>query len=124
MLVIESDEPVRQTVVEGLRDCGIVVEGIDDAGRIDRWRGDVIITDTFTSPYSAEALTAYLRDLRGRCAAGLIVLTAHDAAYTDAARLPADAVIMKPFDLEDLTATVTAIARGRSGHGAGATTVD
>lgn len=121
VLVVESDEAVRQTVVEGLRDCGLLVEALDDAGRIDGWRGDVIITDTFASPYSTEAVTAYLNDLRSRCAAGLVVLTAHDGANTDAARLPADAVVMKPFDLDDLIAVVSAVARDRYGRGHGAT---
>jgi CheY-like chemotaxis protein len=113
VLVVESDDAVRATVVEALRDSGILVEAIDGADRIDGWRGDVIVTDTFTSPYHTEAVVAYLKDLRSRYAAGLVVLTAHNGASLAASELPADAVVMKPFDLDDLIRVVTAVARDR-----------
>lgn len=113
VLVIENDDAVRATVVEGLRDSGLMVEAIDGADRINGWRGDVIVTDTFTSPYYTEALVAYLKDLRSRNAAGLVVLTGHNGASVDASQLPADAVVMKPFDLDDLIRVVTAVARDR-----------
>jgi CheY-like chemotaxis protein len=113
VLVVESDDAVRATVVEALRDSGILVEAIDGADRINGWRGDVIVTDTFTSPYHTEAVVAYLKDLRSRYAAGLVVLTAHNGASVAASELPADAVVMKPFDLDDLIRVVTAVARER-----------
>ena len=113
VLVVESDDAIRATVVEGLRDSGILVEAVDGADRINGWSGDVIVTDTFTSPYYTEAVVAYLKDLRSRYAAGLVVLTAHNGASVDAPLLPADAVVMKPFDLDDLLRVVTAIARDR-----------
>jgi CheY-like chemotaxis protein len=113
VLVVEGDDAVRATVVEALRDSGLVVEAIDGADRIDGWHGDVIVTDTFTSPYYTEALVAYLKDLRSRYAAGLVVLTGHNGASVDASQLPADAVVMKPFDLDDLIRVVTAVARER-----------
>jgi CheY-like chemotaxis protein len=113
VLVVESDDAVRATVVEAMRDSGLVVEAIDGADRIDGWHGDVIVTDTFTSPYYTEALVAYLKDLRSRYAAGLVVLTGHTGASEDAAQLPADAVVMKPFDLDELVRVVTAVARER-----------
>jgi CheY-like chemotaxis protein len=113
VLVVESDDAVRATVVEALRDSGILVEAIDGADRINGWRGDVIVTDTFTSPYHTEAVVAYLKDLRSRYAAGLVVLTAHNGASLAASELPADAVVMKPFDLDDLIRVVTAVARDR-----------
>jgi CheY-like chemotaxis protein len=111
VLVVESDDAVRATVVEALRDSGILVEAIDGADRINGWRGDVIVTDTFTSPYHTEAVVAYLKDLRSRYGAGLVVLTAHNGASVAASELPADAVVMKPFDLDDLIRVVTAVAR-------------
>jgi CheY-like chemotaxis protein len=113
VLVVESDEAVRSTVVEGLRDSGFLVDAIDGADRIADWRGDVIVTDTFTSPYYADALVTYLKDLRSRYTAGLVVLTAHNGASVDASQLPADAVVMKPFDLDHLVRVVTMVARQR-----------
>src|SRR5688572_7279782 len=113
VLVVESDDAVRATVVEGLRDSGILVEATDGADRINGWRGDVIVTDTFTSPYNTESVVAYLKDLRSRYAAGLVVLTGHNGASVAAAQLPADAVVMKPFDLDELVRVVTAVARDR-----------
>src|SRR5687767_459288 len=113
VLVVESDDAVRATVVEGLRDSGMLVESTDGVDRINGWRGDVIVTDTFTSPYHTESVVAYLKDLRSRYAAGLVVLTAHNGASVAAAQLPADAVVMKPFDLDELVRVVTAVARDR-----------
>lgn len=114
VLVVEDDDDIRATVVEGLRDYGLVVEGASAASAsIDAWRGDVIVTDTFASPYSTEAVVAYLTELRKRFAAGLVVLTGHNGAVADAQRLPADAVVMKPFDLVDLVGVIAGVARDR-----------
>jgi len=105
---------IRSTLVEGLRDAGLVVEGAGAAGAtIDAWRGDVIVTDTFASPYRAEAVVTYLKELRSRFAAGLVVLTGHNGASADAAQLPADAVVMKPYDLDDLVGVIATVARAR-----------
>src|SRR5688572_24670788 len=54
VLVVENDDAVRTTVVEGLRDSGLLVEAITGADRIDDWHGDVIVTDTFAMPRSEE----------------------------------------------------------------------
>ena len=92
----------------------LVVEGADAAGAaIDGWRGDVIVTDTFASPYCTEAVVSYLTKLRSRFAAGLVVLTGHNGAAVDAAQLPADAVVMKPFDLGNLIGVIEGVARDR-----------
>lgn len=116
MLVLESDDAVRATVAEGLRDSGLLVETMSGVDGIDGWRGDVIVTDTFATPYRTEAVVAYLKALRSRFTAALVVLTGHDAASADIAQLPADAVVLKPYDLEDLVAVVTAVARDRRQH--------
>jgi len=114
VLVVENDDDIRATLVEGLRDSGLVVVGADAAGSaIDGWRGDVIVTDTFASPYRTESVVAYLNGLRSRFAAGLVVLTGHNGAAVDAAQLPADAVVMKPFDLGDLIGVIETVARDR-----------
>lgn len=119
VLVVESDAAVRATLVEGLRDVGLVVEATDAPdGSIDQWRGDVIVTDTFASPYGMEKVATYLKELRSRSAAGLVVLTAHNGASIDAAQLPADAVVMKPFDLDDLILVIGDVARGTRGRDA------
>jgi CheY-like chemotaxis protein len=114
VLVVEDDMDIRLTLVEGLRDAGLVVEGAGAAGAtIDAWRGDVIVTDTFASPYRAEAVVTYLKELRSRFAAGLVVLTGHNGASADAAQLPADAVVMKPYDLDHLVGVIATVARAR-----------
>jgi len=112
VLVVENDDDIRATLVEGLRDSGLVVEDACAAGAaIDGWRGDVIVTDTFATPYRTESVAAYLNGLRSRFAAGLVVLTGHNGAAVDAKLLPADAVVMKPFDLGDLIGVIATVAR-------------
>jgi len=114
VLIVEDDDDVRATLVEALRDSGLLVEASDVAGAaIDAWHGDVIVTDTFALPYRTEAVVAYLTKLRSRFAAGLVVLTGHNGAVADAAQLPADAVVMKPFDLADLIGVIETVARDR-----------
>jgi CheY-like chemotaxis protein len=113
VLVVENDEAVRSTLLEGLRDAGLVVEGAVGAGSINGWRGDVIVTDTFASPYRTAEVAAYLTDLRSRYTAGLVVLSGHAKAATDAEQLPADAVVMKPYDLDHLVGVIARIARNR-----------
>jgi len=113
VLVVESDDAVRSTLVEGLREAGLAVEATGGAESINGWRGDVIVTDTFASPYRTEEVAAYLTDLRSRFAAGLVVLSGHAKAASDADQLPADAVVMKPYDLDDLVGVITAVARNR-----------
>ena len=113
VLVVEDDEAVRTTVAEGLRDAGLVVEAVDGADRINGWHGDVIVTDTFANPYCTEAVIAYLGGLRSRYTSGVVVLSGHSGAAADAAQLPADAVVMKPFDLDDLIGVVRGVAQKR-----------
>jgi DNA-binding NtrC family response regulator len=117
VLVVDDDADIRATLVEALRDAGLIVESADAAGAaIDAWHGDVIVTDTFASPYRTEAVVAYLTKLRSRFAAGLVVLSGHNGAAVDAALLPADAVVMKPFDLVDLIGVIETVARDRRDH--------
>ena len=116
MLVVESDDAVRATVAEGLRDSGLLVKAMKDVDGIGGWSGDVIVTDTFATPYRTEAVVAYLKGLRSRFTAGLVVLTGHNGASADIAQLPADAVVLKPYDLEDLVAVVISVARDRRQH--------
>ena len=116
VLVLDNDEAVLATVVEALRDSGLNVSAADSADASVEWAGDVIVTDTFASPYSTETVVAYLTALRSRSGAAVVVLTGHHGASTDAALLPADAVVMKPFDLDDLITVVTAVARQRREH--------
>jgi DNA-binding NtrC family response regulator len=114
VLVVEDDDDIRATLVEGLRDSGLIVESASAASAaIDSWHGDVIVTDTYASPYRREAVVAYLTELRSRFAAGLVVLSGHNGAAVDAAQLPADAVVMKPFDLGDLIGVIGTVARDR-----------
>jgi DNA-binding NtrC family response regulator len=114
VLVVEDDADIRATLVDGLRDAGMAVEAVHAAdAAIDSWSGDVIVTDSFASPYCTEAVIAYLTKLRSRFSAGLVVLTGHNGAAVDAAQLPADAVVMKPYDLGDLISVIGTVARDK-----------
>ena len=118
VLIVEDDDALRGTLVESLRDCGLQVEAARAAdASIDAWRGDVIVTDTFASPYNTKAVVAYLSELRSRFEAGIVVLSGHNGVARDGAQLPADAVVMKPFDLDRLLAVIATVAGNRQTRG-------
>jgi two-component system, OmpR family, response regulator len=114
--VVENDVQTRELLVEVLRDAGFVVEAADDPKALPRsWRGDVILTDTFGTPYRTANAQSVVRRLRDRHHAAIVVLSGHAAAKADEARLGADAVVTKPFDIEELVAIIRSVAGANAG---------
>jgi DNA-binding response OmpR family regulator len=70
-------------------------------------RGDVVISDLMPlTAYRPEPARDWVRRLRARFAAPVIIVTAHAGALREADRLGADAVVAKPFEVEILAATI------------------
>lgn len=105
--IVESDPAVRAMLVEIFRDGGNeIIEAPTPEDLPGAWRGDVILTDTFSHHYDAAGATARIRGLRQRFGAAIVVLTAHAPVKRDERALAADAVIEKPFDMDLLLGTV------------------
>ena len=70
-------------------------------------RADLVLSDLLPlSGYRSEPARQWVRALRARFAAPIVVITAHAAALGEPDRLGADAVLGKPFDIDTLSATV------------------
>ena len=110
-VVIARDADERALLIELLDDIGLeaVVETVIPSGVADP---SVVLTD-LGARYDATKGRAAVRRLRERWPqAPVILLTSHRAATEESDQLGADALILKPFDVDDLTDAVrTLIAR-------------
>jgi DNA-binding response OmpR family regulator len=110
--VVESDDDLRELVVQILGEAGNEVAGVRSADALaPSWRGDVIVTDTLDTPYEGGQAAAYVRSLREHWRAAIVVMTAHAEAFKDGSAMGADAMLAKPFDLDEFLDVVERAAR-------------
>lgn len=111
MAVIESDDGLRALLLEILADARFEVVGADSVAALPAtWRGDVIVADTFGAAYRPASAAETVSELRSRYRAGIVLYTAHSEAKQDQGQLRADAVVLKPFELDRLVGVVRAVA--------------
>ncbi len=120
LLLIEDDEMIAETVLETLRRTGYAVDWARDGRAADLSLGngvyDLVLLDLGLPKKDGIAvLTAYRR--RGG-AAPVIILTARDAVNDRIRGLDAgaDDYMIKPFDLDELSARARALLRRRTGQ--------
>lgn len=110
-VVIARDADERELLLELLDEIGLdaVVETVIPSGVTDP---AIVLTD-LGARYDATKGRAAVRRLRERWPhAPVVLLTSHRAATEESDQLGADALILKPFDVDDLTDAVgTLIAR-------------
>jgi DNA-binding NarL/FixJ family response regulator len=110
-VVIARDADERALLIELLDEIGheAVVETVIPSGVTDP---AIVLTD-LGARYDATKGRAAVRHLRERWPhSPVVVLTTHRAATEESDQLGADALILKPFDVDDLTeAVLTLIAR-------------
>jgi len=105
--VLESHTETRTLLAEILRDAGFVVDVATHPEALPAWwHGDVIVTDSFVASYRTDAVESVVRKLRARHRAPVVFVSAHVGARADAAAIGADAVVIKPFDIDELVATI------------------
>ena len=107
-MVIARDADERALLTELLEDIGLeaVAEAAIPSGVVDP---AVVLTD-LGARYDAARGRAAVRDLRQRWPhAPVILLTSHRAATDEADQLGADALLLKPFDVDDLTDVVSSL---------------
>ena len=120
LLLVEDDNMIGEAVRAGLRQEGFTVDWVREAEQ-----GDVALR---TEPYALLLLDlglprksglAWLRELRRRGeATPVLVITARDAVADRIAGLDggADDYLVKPFDLDELSARVRALLRRQAGR--------
>lgn len=104
-MVIVGDADVRDLLIELLQEIDLeaVVESVVPSGVVDPL---VVLTDVGPR-YDPLKASAALHRLRQRWPeTPIVLLTSHRAAAEEPDQLGADALVLKPFDMDDLTGTV------------------
>jgi DNA-binding response OmpR family regulator len=115
VLVVEDYQPLRESVVQGLREAGYAVDEAAD-GEAGLWhaRGgehDVIILDLMLPKMDGLTVLKNLREQK--CPSFVLILTARDTAEDRVRGLDsgADDYLVKPFVFAELLARVKALVR-------------
>ena len=107
ILVVEDDPAIAAVVEETLSEESyeVVPTGAADALRLAReLRPDVILTDYAMPDMDGAEISRRLRADRATAGIPIILMSAHPPAARP--RLPVDAELRKPFDLEVMAAAV------------------
>lgn len=115
VLVIEDFKPLRDALMQGLREAGYAVDEAPD-GKQGLWlaqsgENDVIILDLMLPVLSGLEVLRALR--RQKCPSYILILTARDAPEdrVQGLNLGADDYLAKPFVFAELLARVKALVR-------------
>lgn len=112
VLVVEDDRSIADTLRMMLEESYAVTVYEGPGAMPERSGADLVITDLLArNGYDSGAAIAMVRELRVRTGAPVLVLTAHGAAEADdrLARV-ANAVLGKPFQMDELLALVERLA--------------
>ena len=116
VLVVEDDETIRTLVSVVLTSEGFLVEtasdGLEALEVADRARPDEVLLDIQMPRCDGEAFAARLRERGERVP--IVLMTAALDADERCQRLKADRCVAKPFDIDELVATVRETARGHA----------
>ncbi len=117
ILVVEDYAPVREAVVQGLREAGFAVDEASD-GKDGSWYAtqnqyDVIVLDLMLPGVTGMDILKKLRS--ENCEARVLILTARDAVEdrVEGLNAGADDYMIKPFAFEELLARVQVLFRRR-----------
>lgn len=123
ILLIEDDESIREIVRDALTGEGFVVReaihGADALEILGGFRPHLIILDLMMPVMDGWTFRAHQRARGMATHVPLLVLSASRRAAETRAALGAAAVVIKPFDLDDLVITVRRITAPKNGAGAG-----
>ncbi|MGA2440896.1 MAG: response regulator transcription factor [Tepidisphaeraceae bacterium] len=115
LLVVEDFQPLRESLVQGLREAGFAVDEATD-GQTALWHArngehDVIILDIMLPKVDGLSVLRQLRERK--CPSMVLFLTAKDTPQDriDGLELGADDYLVKPFVFAELLARVRAMIR-------------
>ena len=114
VLVIDDDPAIAELL------CSVLLEGGHEPEAVTSLDGfgsngfDVVIADLLTcDTYQVEPAAAWVAEIRRRLpGVPVAVCTAHRRAALDREAIGADAVISKPFDVDEFLALVDRLAPG------------
>jgi CheY-like chemotaxis protein len=112
VLLVDDDAPARLMIAVGLRDAGhAVTEAADAEAALDALGGgaafDILVTDYAMPGMNGMALATAAR--AGRPGLPVVLMTGHAAESEDALEHAADAVLRKPFALDELERRIEAL---------------
>ncbi|WP_233608032.1 response regulator transcription factor [Nocardia stercoris] len=114
ILVVDDADAIRTAVASALSTAGHQVLARPDGSTLEqdlqRFRPDVVVLDVMLPGRSGFTL---LDTVRGRCDAGVVMLTARDGVEdrVRGLRSGSDDYVVKPFDLAELVARIEALLR-------------
>ena len=122
VLVLEDDDDIRSVLSDVLRDAGFSTVSAGHDGSLPQLGGvGLVLTDLpkTLQGYSSGAARDWVASLRDRYLAPVVVITAHgEAAADDGLSALSAAIVMKPFELDQLVAQVNSLAASVSSDGA------
>ena len=114
VLVVEDERDTRQTLAEVLTEEGYLVDvASHGAEALERARSalpDIVLLDLNMPVMDGWGFRAALQEIDGGERPKIILLTADYNSREKAARIGARAYLTKPFDLDELLATISAVA--------------
>ena len=113
VFVVEDDQAVGDTIRAILEDSRYAVTIVDGAGTVPfGTSAALVITDLMSrTGYDSASAIRQVREVRLRTGAPVLVLTAHGEAQLDSGLAgEANAVMTKPFQLDELLDTVQRLA--------------
>jgi len=122
VLLAEDDSMIGASIRSGLRQDGFAVDWVEDGGAAERALGenvhDALVLDLGLPKRTGLEVLAAMR--RRGDARPVLVLTARDAVADRVAGLDAgaDDYLVKPFDLDELSARLRALVRRGAGRAA------
>ncbi|HEX6289953.1 MAG TPA: response regulator transcription factor [Herpetosiphonaceae bacterium] len=111
ILIVEDDESIRDFIEMGLEDEGyqsaVAADGAIALALIPTYRPNIILLDLHMPNMDGRTFVDLYRQTPAPHAR-IIMLTASRNPTTAAAEIGADGLLAKPFDLDDLYATIKA----------------
>jgi CheY-like chemotaxis protein len=117
ILLVEDDAPLRTVLAEVLREDGYAVEEAADGQlALDALRAapDAVVLDLQLPRLDGPGFIRELRDHPDRGRVPLLVISGAAQAADVADRLGADALVRKPFDLDELLGAVHRVSHAHS----------